>query len=119
MYKKFSFNPLDQINLGRFIKKLKPDLVHFAMTPQEPVFYRGKRITTTHDLTMLRFTRAGRHSMLVHWVRMMGYRWLFWESHRRSKAIIVPTEYVKADLIKLSPATKDKIIVTLEAAEPP
>ncbi len=118
-YKKFSFNPLDQITFARFLKKLKPDLVHFAMTPQEPVFYRGKRVTTTHDLTMLRFTRAGRKLKLVHWLRMAGYRWLFWSSHRAAKAIIVPTEYVKQDLIKLHPFAADKTVVTLEASEPP
>ena len=118
-YKKFSFNPLDQITLARFIRKLKPDLVHFAMTPQEPVFYFGKRITTTHDLTMLRFTRAGRLPGPLHWLRMAGYRWLFWDSHKKSRRIIVPTEYVKQDLIKLHSFAKNKTVVTLEASEPP
>jgi glycosyltransferase involved in cell wall biosynthesis len=118
-YKKFSFNPLDHITFARFIHKLKPDLVHFAMTPQEPLFYFGKRITTTHDLTMLRFTRAGRMPLPLHWLRMAGYRFTFWYSHRIAKAIIVGTEYVKQDLGKLHPFTKSKIFVTLEASEPP
>jgi len=118
-YKKFSFNLLDQHNFARFIKKLKPDLVHFAMTPQEPVLYRGKRITTTHDLTMLRYARPGLKSPLVHSARMAGYKWLFLSSHKKSKAIIVPTEYVKQDLIKLHPFTANKITVTLESSEPP
>lgn len=118
-YKKFSFNPLDQITFARFLNKLKPDLVHFAMTPQEPVFYFGKRVTTTHDLTMLRFTRAGRLPLPLHWLRMAGYRSLFWASHRAANKIIVPTEYVKQDLINLHPFTADKIAVTHEASEPP
>jgi hypothetical protein len=94
-YKKFSFNPLDQITFAWYLTKLKADLVHFAMTPQEPIFYFGKRITTTHDLTMLRFTRAGRLPQIVHQARMAGYNLLFWHSHKVSKKIIVPTEYVK------------------------
>ena len=118
-YKKFSFNPLDQITFAIFLYRLKADLVHFAMTPQEPMFYFGKRVTTTHDLTMLRFTRAGRVSALVHWVRMTGYRFLFWQSHTAASKIIVPTEYVREDLIDLHSFAKDKIEVTLEAAEPP
>lgn len=118
-YKKFSFNPLDQITFALFLYKLKPDLVHFAMTPQEPVFYFGKRVTTTHDLTMLRFARAGKLPAIVHWVRMMGYRYLFWQSHVQAKKIIVPTEYVRQDLIDLHSFAKDKIEVTLESSEPP
>ncbi len=118
-YKKFSFNPIDQITYARFLNKLKPDLVHFAMTPQEPVFYRGTRITTTHDLTMLRFTRAGRLPLPLHWLRMAGYRFLFWASHRASRAIIVPTEYVAQDLAKLHPFAAKKTVVTLESSEPP
>lgn len=118
-YKKFSFNPLDQLTFAWFLYRLKPDLVHFWMTPQEPVFYFGKRITTTHDLTMLRFTRAGRLPLPLHWLRMAGYRWLFWDSHRKSKTIIVPTEYVKGDLLKLHPFAAKKTVVTYEASEPP
>src|SRR5690606_18733671 len=102
-----------------FLKKLRPDLVHFAMTPQEPVFYRGPRVTTTHDLTMLRFTRAGRLPLPLHWLRMQGYRFTFWHSHRAADKIIVPTEFVKEDLSRLHPFAADKITVTLEASEPP
>ena len=118
-YKRFSFNPLDQITFARFLYKLKPDLVHFSMTPQEPVFYLGKRITTTHDLTMLRFVRPGKLSVGLHAVRMVGYRILFWHAHHVAKHIIVPTNFVAQDLAKYYPFTAHKTTVTLEASEPP
>lgn len=118
-FARFSFNPLDQFTFARWLKKLKPDLVHFAMTPQEPVFYFGRRVTTTHDLTMLRFTRAGRLPLPLHWLRMAGYRWLFWSSHRAARAIITPSEYVKQDLTKLHLFAANKTVVTYEASEPP
>lgn len=118
-YKRFSFNPLDLITFGLFIKKLKPDLVHFSMTPQEPAWPVGPRVTTTHDLTMLRFTRPGKHSRLVHGIRMIGYRFLFWYSHRAAREIIVPTQFVADDLAKLHPFAQNKITVTHEASEPP
>lgn len=118
-YKRFSFNPLDLITFGLFIKRLKPDLAHFSMTPQEPVWYFGKRVTTTHDLTMLRFTRAGKYSAFVHAMRMLGYRFLFWYSHRIARHIIVPTQFVADDLAKLHPFAKSKMTVTYEASEPP
>lgn len=118
-YKKFSFNIVDQISFGVFLKKLNPDLVHFTMSPQEPVFYFGKRVTTTHDLTMLRHTRAGRLPEIVHKARMTGYKLLLWHTHKVSKRIIVPTEFVKKDVIDSYSFTEEKITVTLESSEPP
>lgn len=115
----FSFNPLQQITYTWLLYRLKPDLVHFTLTPQQPIFYLGKQITMTHDLTMLRFVRAGKLPEWLHQVRMVGYRFLFWASHSLADKIIVPTEFVKNDLIKLQPFTRSKIAVTLEASEPP
>lgn len=117
--KPYSFNIFNQITYANFIKKLNPDLVHFTITPQEPVFYFDKRITTTHDLTMYRYARAGKLPAWVHWLRMVGYKFLFWQSHKIAKQIIVPTNYVRKDLIKLHPFTKNKITVTKEASEEP
>lgn len=118
-YKKFASNPLEHITFALFIRKLKPDLVHFAMTPQEPLFFFGKRVITTHDLTMFRFARPGRRSKLLHAIRMFVYRILFWTAHKKAKHIIVPTKYVKEDLVDLFPSTSKKTSVTYESSEPP
>ena len=115
-YKQFSFNPLDQITFAWQLYRLKPDLVHFSMT-QQPIFYFGKIVTTTHDLTMLRYTRPGRLPRWLHAIRMLGYRFLFWFSHIKSKKIIVPSRFVAQDLAKYQPSTKNKIVVTYEACE--
>lgn len=117
-FAQFSFNPLDQLTFARQLYRLKPDLVHFTMT-QQPLFYFGKIVTTTHDLTMLRFTRAGRYPELVHKIRMAAYRFMFWQAHKKSKKIIVPTEFVKKDLSQYQPFTRNKIVVTYESSEPP
>lgn len=118
-YKKFASNPLEHITFALFLQKLKPDLVHFAMTPQEPLFFFGKRVTTTHDLTMLRFARPGRRSKFLHEIRMLTYRIFFWTAHRKAKHIIVPTKYVKDDLTALHPFAAAKTSVTYESSEPP
>mgnify|MGYP003387650852 CR=1 FL=1 len=115
-FAQFSFNPLDQIAFSWQLYRLHPDLVHFTMT-QQPLFYFGKIVTTTHDLTMLRFARAGRLPRLVHALRMLAYSFLFWWSHRKSTRIIVPTNFVKQDLAKHSPFTKKKTVVTYEASD--
>jgi len=117
-YRAFSFNPFDQISFAKYLKALKPDLVHFWMTPQEPYFYNGARITTTHDLTMLNFTRAGRLPGWLHRVRMIGYRWLLKASLRKAWRIIVPTNFVKDDVVRYLPQVSGKITVTYEASEP-
>lgn len=117
-YAQFSFNPLDQIGFAMQLHRLKPDLVHFTMT-QQPLLYFGNIVTTTHDLTMLEYARAGQLPQWLHQVRMRLYKFLMWWSHKKSKRIIVPTEYVKQDVAKYHPFTKDKLAVTLEASEPP
>lgn len=117
-YKQFSFNPLDQLFYALYLYRLKPDLVHFGMMPQEPAFYFGTRVTTTHDLTMLRFVRPGKLSVWLHHVRMVGYRILFWWSLRLDKQIIVPTKFVKGDLVEHYGFTKKKVHVTYESCEP-
>jgi hypothetical protein len=48
----FSFH--EQLDFLRQIHKLEPDLVHFGMV-QQPVFYKGKVVTTMNDLTTTRF----------------------------------------------------------------
>lgn len=116
-FPQFSVNPLNEFRFAGQLYGLRADLVHFTMT-QQPLLYFGKTITTTHDLTMLRFTRAGKHNILFHKLRMRLYKLLFWWSHKKSKAIIVPSQYVADDLAKLQPFTKKKTHVTYEASEP-
>ncbi|HTE57640.1 MAG TPA: glycosyltransferase family 1 protein [Verrucomicrobiae bacterium] len=118
-YKRFTFNLLEQITYGRYLRKLNPDLVHFSMTPLEPIFYFGKRITTTHDLTMLRYTRAGKTPLPLHWARMTGYRFLFWYSHKAANRIIAISKFVANDIAQLHPFAAKKTIVTYESSEPP
>ncbi len=117
-YAQFSFSPIEQFGFVRQLRRLKPDLVHFTMT-QQPIFYFGNIVTTTHDLTMLEYARAGRLPQWLHQLRMSLYRFLLWWSHKKSKKIIVPTEYVKTDVAKYHPFAADNIVVTLEASEPP
>ena len=56
-YKNFSFG--EQLGMAKQLRSLRPDLVHFTF-PQQPVFYRGKTITTIHDLTTTRFSNPAK-----------------------------------------------------------
>ncbi len=117
-FRQFSFNPIEQIGFARQLYRLRPDLVHFTMT-QQPLFYFGNIITTTHDLTMFRHTRPSRFPAWLHAIGMVFYRFLFWCSHRKSKKIIVPSQFVADDLAKHEASTKKKTAVIYEAADPP
>lgn len=117
-YPQFSFNPLHQFGFARQLRRLRPNLVHFTMT-QQPIPYFGTVVTTTHDLTMFNFVRRGAVALPVHWLKMAGYRFLFWWAHKKSRHIIVPTRTVAKELIKYEPFTKEKVVVTYEASEPP
>lgn len=117
-YAQFSLNPLEQIGFGRQLRQLKPDLVHFTMT-QQPLFYFGKIVTTTHDLTMFHFVRKGTTPAPVFWLKMGLYRFLLRWSHMKSAKIIAPTKFVATDIAAYQPSTKDKLVVTYEATEPP
>lgn len=114
----FSFSPMDQLKFAHQLRELQPDLVHFTMT-QQPVFYFGNIITTTHDLTMLKYTRPSRFPAWLHKIGIELYKFLFWEAHKKSKKIIVPSHFVADDLAKYQPSTKGKIVVIHEASDPP
>lgn len=118
-YPQFSFSPLQQITFARFLYKLRPDLVHFTLTGQQPLGYFGQQITMTHDLTMYEYVRPGKLPLWLHQLRMLGYRLLMWSAHQKAQRIIVPTEYVAKGLAGFHPFTARKITVTLEASEPP
>ncbi|HUP26102.1 MAG TPA: glycosyltransferase family 1 protein [Candidatus Limnocylindrales bacterium] len=118
-YRQFSFNPLQQLAYSWQLYKLRPDLVHFTLTGQQPLFYFGKQVTFTHDLTMLKYVRAGRLPEWLHKIRMRGYRLLLWQGHKKAMKIFVPTEYVRDAVTKYHLFTGRKVVVTLEASEPP
>lgn len=115
----FSFNPVNQLLFALQLYKLKADLVHFTLTTQQPLFYFRKQTTFTHDLTMLKFVRAGKLPEWLHRVRMWGYRLLLWSAHKRAKHVIVPTQFVADDVNKYHLFTNRKTTVALESSEPP
>lgn len=117
-FPQFSFNPMNDIKFAYQLRSLQPDLVHFTMT-QQPLTYRGKTITTTHDLTMLRFIRAGSTPAPIFWLKKLGYRVLFYVAHKKTSTVLVPSEFVAKDLATIYPFTAEKTVVTYESSEPP
>jgi glycosyltransferase involved in cell wall biosynthesis len=112
-FKEFTFS--EQIGFLSQLNQLKPDLVHFAMV-QQPILYRGKTVTTMHDLTTARF-RNPTKSWLVFTIKQQVYKWLNKRVVHKSDAIIAVSEFVKVDIAKFAKANSREIDVTYEAAD--
>lgn len=111
--KEFTF--AEQFALKRQIDALEPDLVHFTIV-QQPVLYRGRVVTTMHDLTTVRF-RNPTKNILVFWIKQQVYKWVNTRVARKSASLITPSEFVKKDVAAYCRVPLEKITVTLEAAD--
>ncbi len=112
-FKEFTLD--EQLAFKRQIAGLHPDLVHFGMV-QQPVLYRGRVVTTMHDLITVRFRNPSKNPV-VFWVKQQIYKWVNKRAARKSSAIITPTQYVKEDVADFTHVNPAKITVTLEAAD--
>lgn len=112
-YKEFTFG--EQLGFKKQLKELKPDLVHFTMV-QQPILYRGRSVTTMHDLTTTRFRNPAKNP-IIFWVKQQVYKFVNWYVPHKNKHIITPTEFVKKDVQEFSKVKASKITVTHEAAD--
>lgn len=113
-FENYSLN--EQIGFKKLLDDLSPDLVHFCM-PQQPVLYKGKHVTTIHDLTLLNTYNSDKNWFVFHTKQFVG-RFVFKHVAQSSSVVITPTEYVKQALVDFAHIPKSKIVVTPEAAEP-
>lgn len=113
-YKEFTFE--EQFGLKKEVQEQQPDLVHFTMT-QQPVWYRGKTVTTMHDLTTLRF-RNPTKNYAVFTLKQWVYKWVNKRVAKKSSVVMVPSEFVKQDVISYTSIKPEKVVVTYESADP-
>lgn len=112
-YKEFSF--AEQLGFKHFLRSIKADLVHFSM-PQQPIWYRGKVVTTIHDLTTLRFTNPAKNK-LVFKFKQRVFKYVIKKVSKKSAAILTGTQFAKDDLVRYTGIKPAKVTVTLEAAD--
>lgn len=110
-----AFTFAEQIGLKSQIEKLKPDLVHFAMT-QQPISYGGKVVTTIHDLTTLRFDNPAKNKLVFRFKQGV-YSYVVNRVANKSITIITPTQFVKDDVVEYTGIDPEKVTVTYEAAD--
>lgn len=109
----YSFS--EQLGFKKYLDDLNADLVHFCM-PQQPVLYKGRRVTTVHDLTLLNTYNSDKNWFVFHAKQLVG-KYVFKHVGRSNKAIITPTKYTKQAFVDFAHIDEKKVIVTYEAAE--
>lgn len=106
----------EQTKFHRFLKRLDADLIHFCM-PQQPILYKGKAVTTVHDLNLLRIKENEGMSIPILKIKQLIFAKLLRIVTKRSVFVLTPTNYTKEDLLKFQPVDKNKVVVTYEAAD--
>jgi len=110
-----NYSLAEQIGFKKFLDELAPDLVHFCM-PQQPVLYKGKHITTMHDLTLLNTYNSDKNWLVFHIKQLIG-RWVFKRIAHTNEHIIAISENTKREYQTFSRIPEDKISVVYEAGE--
>lgn len=105
----------EQIGFKKQLDGLKADLVHFGMV-QQPIWYKGRVVTTVHDLTTVRFTNPAKNSAVFAFKQQV-YKYVIRRAAHKSSRLLVPSEFVADDVTRFTGVNRDKITVTYEAAD--
>lgn len=113
-FKHYGFT--EQLFLPRMISKEKPDIVHFPHF-NVPIFYWGRFVVTIHDILMHRQKglEATTLNPIAYFIkRMVGYRLAFGRAVRGATKVIVPSNFIKKEVVDYYKLDKDKLVVTYE-----
>ena len=105
----------EQLGFNRFLHKLRPDLVHFCM-PQQPVLYSGKKVTTFHDLSLLKTYNSDKNWFVFHAKQKVG-KWAFKKAIETNNHLIAISEFTAKELAEFSPISEAKTTVIYEASD--
>jgi glycosyltransferase involved in cell wall biosynthesis len=109
-YKHYTFS--EQLMFTSFLRRLKPDLVHFYM-PQQPLLYTRRAVTTVHDLNLLRITENDMGALEL-FIKKKIFAGLLWTVAHRTSHIIAPTQFTKDDIVAWAHIPANKVTVTYE-----
>ncbi len=110
-----NYSLAEQAGLLRLLNRLKPDLVHFCM-PQQPILYRGKHVTTIHDLNLLNTYNSDKDFIIFHFKQLIG-RFVFYVIAHTSAHILTPSEFTKKAYVKFARISPQKVTVTYEGCD--
>jgi glycosyltransferase involved in cell wall biosynthesis len=105
----------EQLGFNTYLKKLNADLVHFCM-PQQPLMYKGKKVTTFHDLTLIKTYNSDKNWFIFHAKQHVG-KFAFKKVSESNNHLIAISDFTKKELHIFTPISDDKISVVYEAAD--
>ena len=106
----------EQLGFNRYLKNLNADLVHFCM-PQQPLSYKGKKVTTFHDLSLLKTYNSDKNWFIYHAKQKVG-KYVFERVAKENDAIIAISKFTENELVEFFPdVNKDKISLIYEASD--
>jgi glycosyltransferase involved in cell wall biosynthesis len=106
----------EQTRLRRVLAKLAPDLIHFCMPQQPLLFYRGRKVTTFHDLTILRVRNPMKSALASLAKRSVGWM-AFRLAAAESALIFTDSDYTRQDMVRTLNVPSDKMSVVYCAAD--
>lgn len=105
----------EQLGFKKYLKKLNADLVHFCM-PQQPLSYKGKKVTTFHDLTLLNTYNSDKNWFIFHAKQKVG-KYVFKKVAEDNNELIAISEFTKNELIEFAPIAAEKTTLIYEASD--
>lgn len=97
------------------VKKAKLDLMHWPHF-NVPYFYQGRFLVTIHDLIINHFP-SSRATTLPSWqyrLKFWGFKAIIKKAILKAEKIIVPSAFVKKDILACYPVAAEKIKVVYE-----
>lgn len=96
----------------------KPDLVHFPHF-NVPLLYFGKYVVTVHDLLMHQFKTNSTTTLprFLFLVRRLGYALAFRKAVNGAQKVIVPTFFVRKELLKTYSIPSSRVIYVYEGVD--
>jgi glycosyltransferase involved in cell wall biosynthesis len=110
-----NYSFVEQIGYKKFLENLAPDLVHFCM-PQQPLFYKGARVTTMHDMTLLNTYNSDKNWLVFHAKQLVG-RFVWKRVASISDHVIAISKNTKREYQAFTHIPDEKISVVYESGE--
>lgn len=109
----YSFS--EQLGFRALLNKLKPDLVHFGII-QQPVLYRGKKVTTVHDMTLVKTYNSDKNWLVYHAKQFVG-KFVFKSVAQTNDHLIAISEFTKKEYVKFTGIPEEKMTVIYESSD--
>lgn len=108
----------EQLKMPRIFEKENLDILHVPHF-NVPILYNRKFIITIHDLIHHEFKKdaATTRNPIIFKLKRFAYQKVIEKAIKKSQKIIVPSNFVKGQIIKKFNVVPIKLVVTYEAAE--